>query len=55
MLDLTSQAFSLPVIQIVYETLRDQKEGRGSRASQGVGGGRTVVLNPYDRGELFGK
>lgn len=43
-------AFSLPVIQIVYETLRDEKEGRHPNVK--VQGGK-MVLNPHDRGEAF--
>lgn len=33
-----SQAFSIPVIQIVYETLSDQKEGKKGRAAIKTGG-----------------
>lgn len=32
------QAFSIPVIQIVYETLKDQQEGKKGRASIKTGG-----------------
>lgn len=34
----TPQAFSIPVIQIVYETLKDQQEGKKGRASIKTGG-----------------
>ena len=50
-------AFCLPIIQIVYETLRDRRLG-SMKAAGGVavgGGAKKMVLNPYDRGEMFGK
>ncbi|KAG8445665.1 hypothetical protein GDO86_010444 [Hymenochirus boettgeri] len=48
-------AFSIPVIQIVYETLKDQQEGKKGKTS--VKTGSTVLnkwqMNPYDRGSAF--
>ncbi|KAM6954207.1 ATP-dependent RNA helicase DDX1 [Aplochiton taeniatus] len=48
-------AFSIPVIQIVYETLKDQQEGKSGRAAVKTGG--TVFskwqMNPYDRTTAF--
>ncbi|KAE8605134.1 hypothetical protein XENTR_v10014981 [Xenopus tropicalis] len=48
-------AFSIPVIQIVYETLKDQQEGKKGKTS--VKTGSTVLnkwqMNPYDRGSSF--
>lgn len=40
------QAFSIPVIQIVYETLKDQQEGKKGRAAIKTGGaGESVFIN----------
>ncbi|MEQ2167558.1 hypothetical protein GOODEAATRI_005290 [Goodea atripinnis] len=49
-------AFSIPVIQIVYETLMDQQEGKKGRASVKTGGAvfNTWQMNPYDRSPAFG-
>ena len=49
-------AFCLPIIQIVYETLRDRRAGKRA-AGGGAPGGMTkkMVLNPFDRGDMFGK
>ncbi|KPP75890.1 ATP-dependent RNA helicase DDX1-like [Scleropages formosus] len=48
-------AFSIPVIQIVYETMKDQQEGRKGRTAVKAGG--TVFtkwqMNPYDRSSAF--
>ncbi|XP_053565637.1 ATP-dependent RNA helicase DDX1 [Bombina bombina] len=48
-------AFSIPVIQIVYETLKDHMEGKKGKAT--VKTGSTVLnkwqMNPYDRGTAF--
>ncbi|KAJ8270631.1 hypothetical protein GJAV_G00117380 [Gymnothorax javanicus] len=48
-------AFSIPVIQIVYETLKDQQEGKKGRAA--VKTGSSVMnkwqMNPYDRSTAF--
>lgn len=48
-------AFSIPVIQIVYETLKDQQEGKKGKTT--VKTGATVLnkwqMNPYDRGSAF--
>ncbi|XP_078450511.1 ATP-dependent RNA helicase DDX1 isoform X2 [Lampetra fluviatilis] len=48
-------AFSIPVIQIVYETLKDQQEGKGGKVS--VSSKPAVLnkwqMNPYDRGTAF--
>lgn len=38
------QAFSIPVIQIVYETLKDQQEGKKGRASIKSGGASESIL-----------
>ncbi|XP_015247722.1 PREDICTED: ATP-dependent RNA helicase DDX1 [Cyprinodon variegatus] len=48
-------AFSIPVIQIVYETLKDQQEGKKGRASVKTGGPifNTWQMNPYDRSPAF--
>ena len=47
-------AFCLPIIQIVYETLRDLKEGKGKTVR---GGGNKVTalwkMNVYDRGDAM--
>ncbi|RXM33678.1 ATP-dependent RNA helicase DDX1 [Acipenser ruthenus] len=49
-------AFSIPVIQIVYETLKDQQEGKKSKAAVKAGGAvfSKWQMNPYDRGSAFG-
>ncbi|KAJ1149640.1 hypothetical protein NDU88_002446, partial [Pleurodeles waltl] len=48
-------AFSIPVIQIVYETLKDHQEGKKGKTT--VKTGATVLnkwqMNPYDRGSAF--
>ncbi|XP_061024755.1 ATP-dependent RNA helicase DDX1 [Eubalaena glacialis] len=48
-------AFSIPVIQIVYETLKDQQEGKKGKAT--IKTGASVLnkwqMNPYDRGSAF--
>eukprot|EP00064_Thunnus_orientalis_P016415 superscaffoldBa00003253_g16480 len=48
-------AFSIPVIQIVYETLSDQKEGKKGKATIKTGGAifNTWQMNPYDRSAAF--
>ncbi|TMS12534.1 ATP-dependent RNA helicase DDX1 [Larimichthys crocea] len=48
-------AFSIPVIQIVYETLKDQQEGKKGRASVKTGGAifNNWQMNPYDRSTAF--
>ncbi|XP_059837853.1 ATP-dependent RNA helicase DDX1 [Hypanus sabinus] len=49
-------AFSIPVIQIVYETLKDQEEGKkGGKSSVKTGGAvfNKWQMNPYDRGSAF--
>ncbi|KAA8583137.1 hypothetical protein FQN60_015683 [Etheostoma spectabile] len=48
-------AFSIPVIQIVYETLKDQQEGKRGRASIKTGGAifNNWQMNPYDRSAAF--
>ncbi|KAG8124287.1 hypothetical protein E2320_020012 [Naja naja] len=45
------QAFSIPVIQIVYETLKDQQEGKKGKTTIKTGGGvlNKWQMNPYDR------
>ncbi len=46
-------AFCLPVIQIVYESLKEKSGG-----GQKMGGGdvsKKVVMNPYDRGDKLGE
>ncbi|EPQ02497.1 ATP-dependent RNA helicase DDX1 [Myotis brandtii] len=48
-------AFSIPVIQIVYETLKDQQEGKKGKTT--IKTGASVLnkwqMNPYDRGCAF--
>ncbi|KAG7265895.1 hypothetical protein CRUP_009499 [Coryphaenoides rupestris] len=48
-------AFSIPVIQIVYETLKDEQEGKRGRASVKTGGAifNKWQMNPYDRSPAF--
>ncbi|KAL0967124.1 hypothetical protein UPYG_G00248070 [Umbra pygmaea] len=48
-------AFSIPVIQIVYETLKDQQEGKVGRAAVKTGGPvfNKWQMNPYDRSTAF--
>ncbi|XP_048386374.1 ATP-dependent RNA helicase DDX1 [Stegostoma tigrinum] len=49
-------AFSIPVIQIVYETLKDHEEGKkGGKTSVKTGGAvfSKWQMNPYDRGSAF--
>ncbi|KAM5126798.1 ATP-dependent RNA helicase DDX1-like, partial [Callospermophilus lateralis] len=50
-------AFSIPVIQIVYETLKDQQEGKKGKTT--IKTGASVLnkwqMNPYDRGSAFGR
>ncbi|MCJ8750037.1 hypothetical protein PDJAM_G00194460 [Pangasius djambal] len=48
-------AFSIPVIQIVYETLKDQQEGKKGRAAVKTGGAvfNKWQMNPYDRSPAF--
>lgn len=38
------QAFSIPVIQIVYETLKDQQEGKKGKTTIKTGGGGKIFL-----------
>ncbi|XP_067098227.1 ATP-dependent RNA helicase DDX1 [Osmerus mordax] len=48
-------AFSIPVIQVVYETLKDQQEGKKGRTAVKAGGTvlNTWQMNPYDRSTAF--
>uniref|UniRef100_A0A7N4NGS5 ATP-dependent RNA helicase DDX1 n=1 Tax=Sarcophilus harrisii TaxID=9305 RepID=A0A7N4NGS5_SARHA len=48
-------AFSIPVIQIVYETLKDQQEGKKGKTTVKTGGAvlNKWQMNPYDRGSAF--
>uniref|UniRef100_A0A8C1LC18 ATP-dependent RNA helicase n=1 Tax=Cyprinus carpio TaxID=7962 RepID=A0A8C1LC18_CYPCA len=48
-------AFSIPVIQIVYETLKDQQEGKKGRSAVKTGGAvfNKWQMNPYDRSPAF--
>ncbi|KAK3506698.1 hypothetical protein QTP70_015545, partial [Hemibagrus guttatus] len=48
-------AFSIPVIQIVYETLKDQEEGKKGRSAVKTGGAvfNKWQMNPYDRSPAF--
>ncbi|XP_051510873.1 ATP-dependent RNA helicase DDX1-like [Myxocyprinus asiaticus] len=48
-------AFSIPVIQIVYETLKDQQEGKKGRTAVKTGGAvfNKWQMNPYDRSPAF--
>lgn len=39
------QAFSIPIIQIVYETLKDQQEGKKGRAAVKTGGASEIYLS----------
>ena len=42
----------------MYETLRDRRAGKTASKAGGVaavGVAKKMVLNPYDRGEMFGK
>uniref|UniRef100_A0A8C1T1A4 ATP-dependent RNA helicase n=1 Tax=Cyprinus carpio TaxID=7962 RepID=A0A8C1T1A4_CYPCA len=50
-----SRAFSIPVIQIVYETLKDQQEGKKGRSAVKTGGAvfNKWQMNPYDRSPAF--
>uniref|UniRef100_A0A8C1TZU4 DEAD (Asp-Glu-Ala-Asp) box helicase 1 n=1 Tax=Cyprinus carpio TaxID=7962 RepID=A0A8C1TZU4_CYPCA len=52
-----SSAFSIPVIRIVYETLKDQQEGKKGRSSVKTVGAvfNKWQTNPYDRSSAFGK
>lgn len=46
-------AFCLPIIQIVYEALRDRREGKKPKASISASGPKQCTLNVFDRGENF--
>ncbi|XP_076109926.1 ATP-dependent RNA helicase DDX1-like [Mytilus galloprovincialis] len=47
-------AFCLPIIQIVYETLKDQQEGKGGKLlTKAHGGGGKWKMNVYDRGDAM--
>ncbi|XP_041375117.1 ATP-dependent RNA helicase DDX1-like [Gigantopelta aegis] len=49
-------AFCLPILQIVHETLRDQREGKGlgqSRGPKSVSGGGKWKMNMFDRGDAM--
>ena len=39
----------------MHETLRDRKAGKVVQVKGDVAAGNKVVLNPYDRGDMFGK
>ncbi|CAG7817603.1 unnamed protein product, partial [Allacma fusca] len=45
-------AFCLPILQTVWETLRDLKEGKGG-SSGGAGSGNKWTLSMFDRGSAF--
>lgn len=38
------QAFSIPVIQVVYETLKDEQEGKRGRPSIKAGGASEAIF-----------
>ncbi|XP_031437706.1 ATP-dependent RNA helicase DDX1 [Clupea harengus] len=48
-------AFSIPLIQIVYETMKDLQEGKKGRAAVKTGGAvfSKWQMNPYDRSTAF--
>lgn len=47
-------AFCLPILQIVYETMKDVQEGKGTAKKGGGGGGKTHwKMNVYDRGDAM--
>ncbi|KAI7799718.1 ATP-dependent RNA helicase DDX1 [Triplophysa rosa] len=48
-------AFSIPLIQIVYETLKDLQEGKKGRGAVKTGGAvfNKWQMNPYDRSPAF--
>lgn len=47
-------AFCLPIIQIVYEALRDRREGKKPKTSiSAAAGPKKCTLNVFDRGENF--
>lgn len=48
-------AFCLPILQIVYETLKDQEEGKGSKVSAKASKGHSHAwkMNVYDRGDAM--
>ncbi|KAK7113868.1 hypothetical protein V1264_000029 [Littorina saxatilis] len=46
-------AFCLPILQIVYETIMDQREGKGGRKSALSQGSHKWKMNSYDRGEAL--
>ncbi|XP_056437983.1 ATP-dependent RNA helicase DDX1 [Gadus chalcogrammus] len=50
-------AFSIPVIQVVYETLKDEQEGKGGKGKSSVKSGGAIFnkwqMNPYDRSPAF--
>ena len=49
-------AFCLPIIQIVYETLRDRKAGKVLKVKgDNLSLGSKITLNPYDRGDMLGE
>ena len=41
------QAFCLPILQIVYETLKDQEEGKGSKKISKTSKGRPGFSHCY--------
>lgn len=49
-------AFCLPVLQIVYETLKDLEEGKGKKRKAGGGGGSSSgkwKMNVFDRSDAM--
>ncbi|XP_021364421.1 ATP-dependent RNA helicase DDX1-like [Mizuhopecten yessoensis] len=48
-------AFCLPIMQIVYETLKDQEEGKGRKVSSktAASGGSNWKMNMHDRGDAM--
>ncbi len=47
-------AFCLPVIQIVYESLKE-KSGAGRKMGGETGVAKKVAMNPNDRGDKLGE
>ncbi|KAL8593075.1 hypothetical protein ACOMHN_018001 [Nucella lapillus] len=46
-------AFCLPILQIVQETLLDQREGKGARKSAHSSGSHNWKMNAHDRGDAM--
>ncbi|XP_064640088.1 ATP-dependent RNA helicase DDX1-like isoform X2 [Lineus longissimus] len=46
-------AFCLPILQIVYETMRDMKEGKGTQVTTKASSSKKWKMNVYDRGDAM--